>query len=169
MAAKARCRLIAFNRFDIKAEQSDGEFNSWKAINNLAVNAQIDERIQLSVNYGIKYSAFNADGISTNGFTQLAGLEGRFDITKNIDIGLQGSAIYSHNSGAVEYSYGPSIGVSPAKNIWISAGWNFDGFRDDDFLAAEFANDGPFIKLRVKFDQHTAKGLLQKVSPGSEQ
>ena len=161
--------LIAFNRFDIKAEQSDGEFNSWKAINNLAVNAQIDERIQLSVNYGIKYSAFNADGISTNGFTQLAGLEGRFDITKNIDIGLQGSAIYSHNSGAVEYSYGPSIGVSPAKNIWISAGWNFDGFRDDDFLAAEFANDGPFIKLRVKFDQHTAKGLLQKVSPGSEQ
>jgi len=161
--------LIAFNRFDIKSEETDGEFKSWKAINNLALNAMIDERVQVSLNHGFKYASFEADGITNNGVTQLLGAEARLDITKNIDVGFQGTALYSHNSGTVEYSYGPSLGVSPAKNVWISAGWNFDGFHDDDFAAAEFTNEGPYIKLRIKFDQNTAKGLLQKVSPGAGQ
>lgn len=159
--------LIAFNRFDIKSEQTAGEFKSWKVVNNLALNALIDERVQVSLNHGFKYSSIEADGLANNGVTQLFGTEARVDITKNVDIGVQGSALYSHNSGTVEYSYGPSIGISPAKNIWISAGWNFEGFSDEDFAAAEFTNKGPFIKLRIKFDQNTAKGLLEKISPGT--
>ena len=166
---RGQAGLIAFNRFDIKADETDGQFKSWKAINNLAINAQIDERLQVSVNHGFKYSSFEADGVSNNGVTQLAGLEARFDIAENIDIGFQGSALYSHNSGAVDYSYGPSVGVSPAKNVWISAGWNFEGFSDEDFAAAEFTNEGPYIKLRVKFDQNTAKGLLNTIRSGSGQ
>ena len=161
--------LIAFNRFDIKSEETDGEFKSWKAINNLALNAMVDERMQVSVNHGFKYASIEAAGVTSKGVTQLLGAEARFDITENIDVGFQGTALYSHNSKTVEYSYGPSVGVSPAKNIWISAGWNFEGFHDDDFAAAEFTNEGPYIKLRIKFDQNTAKGLLQKVSPGAGQ
>ena len=157
-------KLIAFNRFDIKADTVDGEFSSWKAINNLALNAKISERTEVSLNHGFKYSAFDADGISNNGITQLVGLEGRFDVTKNIDIGLQGSALFSHNSGTAEYSFGPSIGISPLQNFWITAGWNIEGFKDDDFVAAEFTREGPYIQLRIKFDQHTAKGLLDKLS-----
>ena len=118
---RGQAGLIAFNRFDIKAEETDGEFKSWKAINNLAVNAQVTERAQISVNHGFKYSSFVADGFTNNGVTQLLGFEGRYDITKNIDIGLQATALYSHNAGTLEYSYGPSIGVFASKKISGSA------------------------------------------------
>ena len=157
--------VVIFNRLDLKQQSVDLDQNSWKAVHNLALNAQVAERLQLSVNHGLKYSAFSADGSDLSGVTQLAGFEARLDVTERIDIGVHAEALYSWNSGAIEYSYGPSIGASPAKNVWLSLGWNFDGFDDEDFAAAEYSASGPYLKLRIKFDQHTAKGLLDAISP----
>lgn len=157
--------VVIFNRLDVKQQSVDLEQKSWKAVHNLALNAQATARLQLSVNHGVKYSAFSADGSGLSGVTQLAGFEARYDVTEKIDIGAHAEALYSWNSGAMRYSYGPSIGASPAKNVWLSFGWNFDGFNDDDFAAAEYSATGPYLKLRIKFDQHTAKGLLDAISP----
>ena len=157
--------LIAFNRFDIKQNIVDGEINSWKAVNNLALNKNFGDRFQASFNHGFKYAELSADGNTHGGITQLAGLEMRYDLSDKVDVGFRGSVLYSHNSGAAEYSYGPSVGVTPGDNIWLSVGWNIAGFVDDDFTAAEFTRDGPFVQLRIKFDQNTAKGLLNRISP----
>ena len=157
--------LIAFNRFDIKQHVVDGELNSWKAVNNLAINAMIDERWQVSFNHGFKYSALEADNAGYSGVTQLFGVETRYDITDKIDLGFRGSMLYSHNAKTIDYSYGPSIGVNPADNVWLSLGWNFSGFVDDDFAGAEFTREGPYLQLRIKFDQNTARGLLNSISP----
>lgn len=162
---RASDKLIIFNRFDVKIDNVEGEFSSWKAINNLALNFMPDERWQVSLNHGIKYAQL-FDGASTyEGLTQLLGLETRFDLTSSIDIGFRGMGLYSHNSHVLDYAYGPSIGVNPADNIWIGFGYNIVGLRDDDFIAAEYAQKGPFIQLRVKFDQRTARGLLDLISP----
>ncbi len=157
--------VVIFDRFDVKQQKIEGELTSWKAINNLGANVMLSDRWQVSVNHGIKYSVFDADNDNYTGFTQLAGLESRFDVTKQIDIGARIMALYSHNAGTMEYSFGPSIGVNPANNIWISAGYNFDGFKDDDFPFAEYTRQGPFVRLRIKFDQNSAEGLLNAVSP----
>lgn len=157
--------VVIFNRLDVKQQSVDLEQRSWRAVHNLALNAQASERLQLSFNHGLKYSAFSADGSDLSGVTQLAGFEARLDVTATIDIGVHGEALYSWNSGAIEYSYGPSIGASPARNVWLSLGWNFDGFRDEDFAAAEYSASGPYLKLRIKVDQHTARGLLDAISP----
>jgi uncharacterized repeat protein (TIGR01451 family) len=160
--------VVVFNRLDIKQQSVDFEQKSWKAVHNFALNAQTTERLQLSFNHGLKYSAFSADGSDLSGVTQLAGFEARYDVTRRIDLGVHAEALYSWNSGAVQYSYGPSIGASPAKNVWLSFGWNFDGFNDADFAAAEYSAAGPYLKLRIKFDQHTARGLLDAISPRAE-
>ena len=157
--------LIVFDRFDIKQNVIDGELNSWKAVNNLAVNAMLDERWQVSFNHGFKYSVLNADSAAYSGITQLLGVETRFDITDAVDLGFRGSMLYSHNAGTIDYSYGPSIGVNPGDNIWLSFGWNFAGFVDEDFSGAEFTREGPYLQLRIKFDQNTARGLLNAISP----
>ena len=78
-------------------------------------------------------SVLDADNAGYSSVTQLFGVETRFDISEKIDLGLRGSALYSHNAGTVNYSYGPSIGYNPADNIWLSFGWNFEGFADEDF------------------------------------
>ena len=68
----------------------------------------------------------------------------------------------SWESGVRDYSAGFSVGISPEKNMWISTGYNFVGFRDDDFSGSEFTAQGFFIKFRMKFDQETLRDLWKK-------
>lgn len=157
--------IIIFDRFDIRQQVIAGELTSWNAVNNLGMNARLSNRWQLSLNHGVKYSVLDTGGQSFSGITQLVGVETRYDISKRVDIGAHIMALYSHNSRTIDYSFGPSIGINPADNIWLSAGWNFDGFADDDFAFADYTRQGPFVRLRIKFDQNTAAGLLDAISP----
>lgn len=157
--------LVVLNRFDVKHENIEGEFKQHKLVNNLGMNWMMTERTQAAVFHGLKYQESDIGDISTSGFTQLVGGELRHDITRRVDVGFSGSVLVDHETETSDYAFGPSIGFTPAKNVWASVGYNFVGFTDNDFQAAEYSRDGVYIKLRVKFDQHTAEGLLERISP----
>ena len=133
------------------------------------MNTYISDRWQLSANYGVKYNQTEINGQSLDSLTHLLGAETRFDLTKKIDLSLRGQVLANEDFSEAQYSFGPSIGISPIKDVWISLGYNFEGFRDDDFEAAEFSRDGIFLRFRGKFDQDTAQGLLRRISPSSYQ
>ncbi len=157
--------LIVFNRFDINHENDSRTGKSTKLVNNLAVNTLLADNWQVSGNYGVKHVRQDIAGLSLKSTNHLFGGETRYDVTKKIDIGLRGSALT--NGKETQYSFGPSIGVSPVDNVWISAGYNVEGFEDDDFEATEYSREGVYIQMRIKFDQNTAKGLLRRISPRS--
>jgi len=81
-----------------------------------------------------------------------------------IDLGFRGQLMTNKQAGTA-YSWGPSIGVSPVDNVWLSAGYNVEGFKDKDFEAAEYSRKGAYLQLRVKFDQAepVAPKVLSKV------
>jgi hypothetical protein len=160
--------LILLNRFDVAYEDTVSGEKTFKVVNNMAANAQITDRWQLSANNGVKYVETSLAGETYSGTTFLAGLETRYDITERIDLGLNGSIIHSPGSNSTSYAYGPSIGVSPVDNVWISLGYNVAGYSDDDFSAAEYSEKGAYLKFRFKFDQNAARGLLDIISPPSE-
>ena len=157
---------VIFNRLDTSYDEVSGQSETWKLVNNFAINSYIGKRAQVTAFHGFKYNQSNFLGDSFDSVTNLIGGEVRYDVTRKIDLGLSGSALIS-DSGQTDYQIGPSVGFSPVDNTWLTLGWNVKGFNDNDFEAAEFTRDGPFIKLRVKFDQHTARGLLDKISPRS--
>lgn len=160
--------LIILDRLDIKYDEVDDDLSQLRIVNNLALNALITERLQVSANHGIKFAELETGGDVFGGITQLFGGEARYDLARWLDVGMQGSILHSHNSGTSEYSYGPSIGVTPAQNVWLTLGYNVDGFSDPDFAAAEWTREGPYVRLRIKFDQHTADGLLKWISPSED-
>lgn len=157
---------VVFNRFDVGHQEISGVSTQWKLVNNLGLNTRLGDRTQLAVFHGIKYAEATFGDLSFDSVTNLVGGEVRYDVTERFDIGLSGSVLVS-DSGQTDFQYGPSVGVTPAKNVWLSVGWNIEGFRDNDFEAAEFSRDGPFVKLRIKFDQDTAAGLLRRITPGA--
>ena len=85
------------------------------------------------------------------------------NITDQIDLGVSASGIWSENSGTVDYSFGPNIGYSPNENIWISAGYNIQGYEDPDFEAAEYSRSGPYVTFRMQFDEGDIAGLAERV------
>ena len=155
---------IIFDRLDVHHDKNAFGERETRIVNNLAANTQITDRLQATANYGVKHVSTEIADQTLKSWTHLIGAEARFDVTEKIDLGLRGSYLGSTTDTA-KYSVGPSIGISPVKNVWVSAGYNVEGFTDDDFQAAEYSRKGAYIQLRLKFDQDTASGLLRGISP----
>ncbi len=160
--------LVILNRFDVGHAKVKGQSMRTKAVNNLALNTMLTKRTQASLYHGAKYVKASFEGAEAEGFTHLIGGELRHDITPKIDIGLQGQWWSGEASKTAEWSIGPSIGYTPAKNVWVSLGYNFKGFEDEDFEAARYSREGLFVKFRAKFDQDTVKGLIKDLGLGAE-
>gem|GEM_PF-551206 len=157
--------LVVFNRLDLVDENTADGRDTTKFVNNLAVNSQISDRWQLTANYGVKHVQTDLLGDSLSSWSHLAGAETRYDITEWLDIGARAQVMKTGGVDGLAYSYGPNIGVSPVDNLWISAGYNVEGYSDDDFEAAEYSRKGPYLQIRFKFDQQSLDGLLRRISP----
>ncbi len=153
-------RWIALNRLDFKFDSSTdllgNKTRQRKLIENLATNFLIDNRNQLAFNVGLKYVIDSFDSNEFSGVTALLGSEFRHDISDKFDFGVHAHTHYSVNSDVYQYSTGISVGWNMARNIWLSVGYNFDGFEDSDFSTASYTANGPYIRFRLKFDQDTA-------------
>ncbi len=159
--------VIVLNRFDISHDKVENTLNSTKLVNNLGLNTMLTKRTQLALYHGLKYAKTEFEGAEASGWTHLLGGEVRHDVTRKLDLGLHGYVWHGETTGTTEWAFGPSIGYSPAKNVWASLGYNIQGFKDEDFEAAEYTRDGVFLKVRAKFDQDTVKGLINDLGLGT--
>jgi len=155
-------RWMLLDRLDLiyDGQTADlGKSDSRRVVNNLNANWQFDSRTQFGVQYGSRYARSTFDDVAYDGYSDLVGLDLRRDLNRRYDIGLHGTVLHSWDAAVAEYSMGIDLGVTFAKNIWVSFGYNFAGFADRDFSAARYTDQGPFIKLRIKADQDTFKDL----------
>jgi hypothetical protein len=132
---------------------------NWKLVNNLQGNYTFTGRYQLSMYYGSKFARYAFDTGSYQGYTDLMGAEFRYDLSDKQDIGLVASRLHSWNSNVYNNSIGIETGWDVATNMWLSVGYNFTGFYDQDFTASHYTAQGVFIRFRFKFDQDTVKDM----------
>ena len=156
---------VILYRFDYKFDKDVAGVETAKLVSNLLANFELNKRTEWSVHYGLKYAEVTDGPDTYDGFTHLLGTEARYDLTPRLDIGFHASGLWSETGKTVDYAYGPSVGFTPMDNIWVSAGYNISGLEDEDFAAAEYRSHGPYIQLRLKLDQNSARGLLSSLSP----
>jgi hypothetical protein len=156
-------RWITLNRLDFKFDSNTDilgiKTRQRKLIENLTSNYLIDNWNQISFNFGLKYVVDTFDKDEYSGITNLLGSEYRHDLSDRFDVGAHAHTYYSTNSSTMKYSTGLSFGWNMSRNIWLSIGYNFEGFEDRDFSAAGYTATGPYIRFRMKFDQGTADDI----------
>jgi hypothetical protein len=155
-------RWIVFDRLELKySDQTSlaSSFDSSRVVNNLNANWQLNPSLQLGLQYGARYVMSTFDGDQYAGLSDVTGFDLRRQLTRRFDLGLHVAALHSWESHLVDYSSGFDVGVTFAKNVWISVGYNFAGFRDNDFSASGHTAQGPYLSIRVKADQDTFKDL----------
>lgn len=151
------------DRLDLVASERKGvdqDLVQRKLVNNFNANWRPNARNQLSLIWGMKYVVDDIDGDRYSGVTSLYGFEYRHDLNRRWDLGLHAGALHSWNSKVIDYQTGVSVGHSPWRNVWVSLGYNFDGFQDDDFAGAHYTAQGPFMRFRLKVDQHSVRDYL---------
>ena len=143
---------------DPRAEAASGiARNTWKIVDNALINVQPSSDLEVSIMLGVKYAADEIMGTRHHTFMTMTGLEARYDITEQIDVGLRGSALANWNLGTTQYSLGPSIGYAFSDAVWVSAGYNLVGYEDDDFTAAGYTSSGIFTQFRARLDSSDAE------------
>jgi uncharacterized repeat protein (TIGR01451 family) len=153
---------IVLDRLDLKRFSQDdatSSLESSRIVNNLNANRLLDARTQLGLQFGGRYVKSSFDGERYSGFSALLGADLRRDLNARYDAGLHTTALRSFESGVSDFSVGVDVGMTVAQNIWISAGYNFTGFRDDDCSASRYTAQGLYIRFRVKADQDTVRDL----------
>lgn len=153
---------IVFDRLELKYdERADllGSEESSRVVNNLHANRQVTPDLQMGFQYGVRYVSSTFDDEQYSGVSDIAGFDLRRQLTRRFDLGGHVAALHSWESNVMDYSVGLDVGTTFARNVWISVGYNFAGFRDDDFSASRHTAQGPYLKIRIKADQDTFKDL----------
>ncbi|MFO7605043.1 MAG: OmpA family protein [Desulfurivibrionaceae bacterium] len=160
-------RWIVLDRLDFLFEEVATEtvaYDNWRVVNNLNANYRPNLKTQISLQYGAKYVNETIDGEDYGGYTDLSGLEGRYDLTPKWDVGLRGAVLHSWDANQYDYTSGVSVGHNLVENIWLSLGYNFTGFKDRDFSRADFTAAGPYLKMRMKFDQNSVRDAVKMIA-----
>jgi uncharacterized repeat protein (TIGR01451 family) len=155
-------RWIVFDRFELKYDDQQSGLNSFESsrvVNNLHANWQLDPKLQFGVQYGARYVMSTFEDERYSGISDMFGVDLRRQLTNRFDLGVHAAALHSWESDVMDYSTGFDVGTTFAKNIWISLGYNFAGFRDSDFSASRHTAQGPYLSIRIKADQDTFKDL----------
>ncbi|APG63679.1 hypothetical protein LPB140_06995 [Sphingorhabdus lutea] len=150
----------------------NGDATSRRVINSLSVNysptleksllnggSLFLERSEFNLFWGTRYvfDKFGADDVE--GWSNVIGGDMHFDISKHADIGLSGNVRIGQNARNFAYSVGPTITVAPVTNMNVTLGYNIVGFEDRDFEESRYTRSGPFITLKLKFDQESLAGF----------
>lgn len=147
---------------DNKTTESNSS-ESRKFINNIHANWMFSARDQLATQYGFKRVLDQYNTKDYTGTTNYLAAEWRHNFTQKWDLGMHGRELFA-GSEAEEGSYGFSVGYTPVKNLWTSIGYNFEGFTDSDFSAANYTSQGVYLKMRFKADQDSLSSLRQAFS-----
>ncbi|MGI9290815.1 MAG: hypothetical protein ACR2QG_06025, partial [Gammaproteobacteria bacterium] len=161
----ANSEWIIYDHLDFiyeKNSSNDNSVRTGKIINNLNANWMINLDTQLELQYGGKYSRTHIDDDSYSSYTDILGAGMRRNIGTRWDVGIHGDVLHSWNSDVQSFGWGMDVGVTILDNFWISLGYNFDGFNDEDFSKADFTAKGPYIKFRIKADQDTFHNLINR-------
>jgi hypothetical protein len=145
-------RWMVFDRLELKYDEHASvanAFESSRIVNNLHANWQLDPALQLGLQYGVRFVSSTYEVDDYAGVSDIAGMDLRRQMNRRYDLGVHLAALHSWESDVMDYSTGLDVGVTFAKNIWLSVGYNFAGFRDGDFSASRHtAGTGQYLQVR---------------------
>ena len=150
MLAKLEYRLDDNNTGD-DTYQKDTTVWSWNG------NYHPTRPLTLSGRYAGKYTEYEADGLTSDNTAHAVYGRGLYDISERWDVGLQAGTYWNNQANDLAYMLGAEVGYSPMTNLWLSLGYNFMGFEDEDIAYDDSTQEGAYFRLRFKFDEDLFK------------
>ena len=149
-------KLSALSRFEHREEKDTVAAPALKRALNIAsfhANYQPERAWVMSARYAAKFVEEDSLGIASKSSGHLISGRITHDLTSKWDIGLVASLHGDGGFGNRKMGLGLEAGYLLQENLWLSAGFNFFGFKDKDLAGADFTDKGFYLRLRYKFDE----------------
>ena len=108
----------------------------------------------VTARYAAKWAQDKSSGLSTRYRAQVVGGRFTWEFAPKWDVGLVSSALFGSTSASRQYGVGLEVGYLVATNLWVSAGYNFFGYKDADLADSDYTSKGAYVRLRYKFDEN---------------
>lgn len=158
--------LNALAKYEFKLESDDGPAALDRAVHavSVAANWQPSTDTVFSGRYAGKLVADRSNGLDTRGSAQLLAARVTHEIGRDWDVGAVAQVLLSGGERGEDrgrqYGLGLEAGYQLQKNMWVSAGYNFLGFKERDLAGADATSKGVYLRLRMKFDERALDGML---------
>lgn len=113
-----------------------------------------------------KYAGKIARSDDFSAYTDLVSARFLYDLTDRWDIGAEYRILTSHKVNTTLQGGAAEVGYRIVKNLWVAVGYSFDKF-DADLACDSYQGEGPYLKLRVKFDENTLRGFRSTPPSGT--
>jgi uncharacterized repeat protein (TIGR01451 family) len=114
--------------------------------------------------YAGKYSWENVEGQRLQAYTDMliAGLT--YDLTERWDLDLSTRVMNQYQSGVTAFGIVPQVSYLAYKNVKVALGYNFAKLNDRDLSGEDYSAQGPFIQLKMKFDEITIRDVYASLT-----
>ncbi len=141
------------HRYETDGTQPGLQLDHTVEIVSFNANYQPQPALVLTARAASKWVTDDSNGLHSTYTAHLIGSRATYDLSRRWDLGVIGNTLFSGDGRSQQYGLGMEAGRLLTTNLWLSAGYNFFGFKDDDLAAADYTNQGVFVRLRYKFDE----------------
>ncbi len=120
---------------------------------SIHANWQPRRPFTFSSRYAAKWTNDQSNGLRTKNNAQLLAGRAIWEFAPRWDLSAQVSTLLGKGAQSKQYSAGIELGFMVMENLWLSGGYNFFGFRDEDLASGDYTNKGAYVRLRYKFDE----------------
>ncbi|MBF7684260.1 DUF11 domain-containing protein [Acinetobacter sp. B10A] len=118
------------------------------------VNYHPTKELTLSGQYAVKRVNMTFSSLESSGVTHMLNARMMYDINDRWDAGVHTGALWSNVTSGQRILLGAEAGYLLAANLWLSAGYNFSGYKDDDLVESDTTLQGAYLRFRFKFDEN---------------
>ena len=84
-----------------------------------------------------------------------AWIEESAELAKRYTMGGSLRLFDQRETALTSYGVGVEVGWLALRDVWLVGGWNLAGFEDGNFADTGNTERGPFVSLRMKFDEES--------------
>ncbi|MBF7687390.1 DUF11 domain-containing protein [Acinetobacter sp. EC24] len=111
----------------------------------------------VSGQYAVKSVNTTFSNVESSGITHMLSARTMYDINDRWDAGVHAGALWSNVTSGQRILLGAEVGYLVAANLWVSGGYNFSGYKDDDLVESDTTLQGAYLRFRFKFDENLFK------------
>lgn len=147
-------RVNALTRYEFKHEDNvDPGLGRTVHIFSAHADYQMARATVVRGQYAVKLAQEKFSGVQVDSLSHLIAGRVTQDIGTRWDAGLHVRTLVGNSMQKLQGGVGAEVGYLVHDNLWVSAGYNISGFRDDDLAGGEYTDRGGYLRLRFKFDE----------------
>ena len=153
-------RPVAFDQFNMISDlevknEKNTDVADWGSLNTVIFSTEANwqpvHRFTLEGKYACKH--VSAGYLDSTLFSDVKAVAARYDLSDRFFVSADARVLSQYDVDVHTIGYGVTLGVNVVKDLRVAVGYNFEGFKDDDFSRGEHWDKGFFLAFHWKFDE----------------